>query len=163
VARRHADVVDGGFAVGRRVEGATEALHRLRERARRRIGPRSLERQVLHEMCAPGLAGSLVARAREDVRLHGEGAGARQPRGDDAGPVGQRRSFEHRGRVAENDTLPDAGGPSSGSRTAILGARSHPVTGPIAARHASPVARPAAARSARCMRGGEDEGWPADS
>ncbi len=101
VARRDADVVDGRFAIRRCVEGAAEALHRLGECARRRIGPRSLERQVLHEMRATGLPGCLVARARQDVRLHRERAGARQTRSDDAWPVGQRRSFEHRGRVAE--------------------------------------------------------------
>ena len=47
---RHAHPVDSGLAIGRRVERATDALDRLAERARRRIGGGALERQVLQEV-----------------------------------------------------------------------------------------------------------------
>jgi len=72
VARRDPDVVDRRLAVRRCVERAAQALHGLREGSRRRIRPRSLERQVLHEMGAAGLPGRFVTRARQDVRLHRE-------------------------------------------------------------------------------------------
>ena len=138
MARRDPHVVDGRLAVRRGVEGAAEALHRLRERACRGEGARPLEGQVLHEMGAPGLARGLVTRAGEDVRLHREGAGPRQARRDDTRPVGQHRFVRTPRKGSPNDTPPDGADPSAGSRAAILGMRSHPVTGPIAARHHVP-------------------------
>ena len=96
VAGRHADVVDGGLAVGRGVEGPADPLHGLGERPRRRVGARPLEREVLHEVGAAGLVSALVARAGEHVRLDRDRPGAGKSRGDDARPVGQRRAFEHR-------------------------------------------------------------------
>ena len=69
---RDADPVDGRFAIGRRVERATNALDGLADGTGRGIGRRPLERQVLHEMRDPGLGGGLEARSGQDVRGDGD-------------------------------------------------------------------------------------------
>jgi hypothetical protein len=135
-------VVDGRFAVRRRIEGPAQTLHGLREGTGRRVRVRTLERQVLHEMGAARLSGSLVARAGQDVCLDGERAGARQSCGDDTRPGGQRGAFEHPRKGIPNDTSPDADAPSDGSRRAILDGRSHPGRDPwcdVAASRVAPA------------------------
>ena len=67
LAARDADPVDGRFAVGGGIERATDPLDRLADGAGRWIGGRALERQVLHEMGDPDLAGDLEPRSGEDV------------------------------------------------------------------------------------------------
>ena len=61
LADRDADPVDGRFAVGGGVERTADTLDRLADRARRRVGRRALERDVLHEMGDAGLLGALQA------------------------------------------------------------------------------------------------------
>ena len=68
LARGHAHPVDGGFAIGRRVEAAADALDRLGDRSRRRIGRRALEGDVLHEMGDAGLVRQFKPRSRQHVR-----------------------------------------------------------------------------------------------
>ena len=102
LAPRDADPVDGRLAVGGGVERAADALDRLADRPRRRVGRRALERDVLHEMGDAGLGRGFQARTGQDVCRDGDRTRPGHPGADDARPRGQRGPFEHRGRWYRN-------------------------------------------------------------
>ena len=109
LAMRDAHPVDGRFAVGGRVERATNALDRFADRPRRRVGGRALEGQVLHEMGDAGLGRTLQARTGQDVRGDGDRTRPRHTGADDARPLRQRGPFEHRdGWYRKPSTRPEA-------------------------------------------------------
>jgi hypothetical protein len=91
----NANPVDRRFSVCRGIEAAAEPFYRLRDGARRGIGSRPLERDVLHEMRGAGLFCRLQARSGQHVRGDGNGAGTGHSGGDDARPAGQHSAIKH--------------------------------------------------------------------
>ena len=96
LADRDPDPVDGRLAIRRGVEAAADALDGLGDGARRRVRRGALEGDVLHEMGNAGLARRLESRAGQDVRGDRDRTRSGQAGADDARPVWQRGSFEHR-------------------------------------------------------------------
>ena len=109
LAEGNAHPVDRRLAVGSGVEAAADALDRLGNGSSRRVGGRSLESDVLHEVRGARLLGRLQARSGQDVGGNGDGASPGEARRDDARPAGQRSAFVHHVNASGKGTGPDTG------------------------------------------------------